>query len=225
MDEDRLKRQVTEQYLAQIARGVQRFPPPHSASEAALEVEQLPSEIASPAHRLPSELKCEKCPLKSSRTQLVAEPSFSPRKYMALLDFPDAAEQDSPELFRNEKLASHIAMRLLMRLGIQEQTHKSFALKCVPKNGIPNGALKSCHDPLQFELERVAPQVLFCFGLRALLSLATLYGFQLEQSVEIGELIHTKLPFRVFCLPSVRELESFPEWRAAVWHALQEFRT
>lgn len=178
--------------------------------------------VAGPRASGDAQVRCEACPIAAARKRCVVSQSLDPRPFLALAEFPEASEESAEILFQTEGSPTKLLTRLFARLGIEGHVHKSFASKCVPRKGVTDAMLDACRGPLEDELRRVDPDIVLCFGARAAHQVARLSGsslpfFGASPSVELSG--RTR---RVFTFPSARELEAFPEWRAAVWDVLSQ---
>lgn len=169
---------------------------------------------------------CTRCPLANTRQRVVFEPVSRTKPCFILSDFPHVLEESTQEgpLFA-EKSPAGLVVKLVEKLGILAHCHFSFAIKCVPKNGIPVQTIPQCSAHLAAELQAVQPRVLLCFGHRALQALACL-----DSSIKVDNLGENQssflwnalgLQFKVFFLSSPSDLSAFPLWRASVWSFLQ----
>lgn len=235
--------QIFERYCAQVAHGVQHFPRPVSAQPKAPPHEEITS--ATVRVELADVPACVRCDLASTRKRVVLARTFEARPFMALADFPEVHDEEALALFSQDTAASALLVRLFAKLGIDDQVHRSFALKCVPRKSVPNGALEACKPNMLAEITAVDPDVIFCFGVRSFLSLSSLASISLPSMshsqasnkadshsgqgglIECGECPAVHIAGRdrrVFVFPAARDLAAFPEWRSGVWDVLLAFR-
>lgn len=229
------RRLARVQLAALAAGGCTRFPEPlgaraqTSASAPGSSQPVSATPVAGEARSVGSweqVLRCQACVLCESRARVVAPDSVRKARFFALADYPDATEEQSTELFQNEATGSVLVRRLFTRLGAVEATHFSYALKCVAPRGIPPRSLALCNPNLDFEVKQADPDVLFALGTRAadaLVMLGARPGADFENA-EWPEAVMLGRARRVFVLPSFRELQAHPDWRAGVWELLKEFQ-
>jgi uracil-DNA glycosylase family 4 len=170
---------------------------------------------------------CTKCPLSKARKRVVVSEQIESKKFFVLSDFPQKEDEDSGEVF-SDKSSAQVLINLVQKLGISKTTYFSFALKCVPEKGIPDESLFTCskHN-LAFELQQTEPEVIFCFGYRALAALAYLDP-NLASSLLNENQSQTFFHFQnhkiqLFFLSSSQDLQNFPHWRTQVWKQLERF--
>ena len=95
---------------------------------------------------------------------------------------------------------------------------------------MPQNSLSVCAvSNLKEELNFIQPNFIFCFGQKALKSLAFL-----EDKISIMSLTENFSQFKfslpsktseVFLLSSSQEMQLFPVWRSQVWQALKQFHS
>ena len=216
-----MKEQVRDQIYSLIAEGVEKFP----SMDVFANRESKFSEQASS-----SLLHCQLCSLSQTRKKVLVSPEFQKKKFFILSEFPEEGDENSLSRFLySEKSSSNLMVKLMEKLGILEQCHFSFAIKCHPEKGIPENSLSLCtQHHLLIELQKVNPEVIFCFGPRSLFALAGL-----DKSIQPSNLIEnsSKFIFRIqnqtksaFFLSSGRDLQCFPHWRGQVWRFLEQFK-
>lgn len=176
-------------------------------------------------------IQCQRCSLSMSRKKVMVQNKWLPKKFFVLSEFPESEDEQgqNPNLYSPDS-SSGLILKLTEKLNIQNDCHFSFALKCFPEKGIPENALSTCSQHnLKVELECINPEVILCFGPKALLFLAQLIPHKnMESPIENGSifslnLIAGKDAKKVFFLSSSRDLRQFPHWRTQVWKFLQPF--
>lgn len=170
---------------------------------------------------------CARCPLSKIRKRVVVSEQIENKKFFVLSDFPQKEDEESAEVF-SDKSSVQVLVNLVQKLGISKTTYFSFALKCVPEKGIPDEALSTCAKyNLAFELQQTEPEVIFCFGYRALSALAHLdpnFSVALLQENQSQACFHFQnTRIQLFFLSSSQDLQNFPHWRAQVWKQLERF--
>jgi uracil-DNA glycosylase len=152
-----------------------------------------------------------------------------------LADVPSIEDEACEGLpFSSEKAPSAVLGRLLEKLPRGQDAHRSFAQKCFPKKGPLRGEALACaREVLSRELGVVQPEVVLCFGFRALTGVAEALRLGDAQTVSLLKAAHQcgscefQAPWgavAVVGLPSALELERFPEWRSGVWERLAFLR-
>lgn len=238
MDKNGLKAQIRDQLYAQATQGVQRFTRPGEATEVSVSIQSINSaEIMAQntsIEALNQAIKsCQNCPLSNQRQKVnfTELPLDSKRYCLIVADFPDALTESENQMFKGAG-AFKVLDNLLTKLKLNETTsHRSFAIKCLPKKGIPNTTLSQCSFHLRAEFEVLQPQIVLLFGVRAQESwrMANARKGEAQSTLvpapECGHWFNEDLngrPSRIYTLPSARELEAFPEWRMPVWELLRE---
>ncbi len=241
MDKNGLKAQIRDQLYAQATQGVQRFAKPGESTEGSVSIQSNQSINSDKIKAQDTSIEalnqaiksCQNCPLSNQRQKVnFAElPLDSTRYCLVVADFPDALTESENQMFKGAG-AFKVLDNLLTKLKLNENTsHRSFAIKCLPKKGIPNTTLSQCSFHLRSEFEVLQPQIVLLFGVRAQESWKMANARKGEaQSIfapapECGHWFNEDLngrPSRIFALPSARELEAFPEWRMPVWELLRE---
>lgn len=130
-----IQNQIRNKLLANISEGVERFPAPVSSDNTPT----FPS--LNLGHIIQN---CTACPLAKERKRVVVNSSFSSKEFFILSDFPDKYDEDAPEVFAPQSPLSSLVINLLGKLGIIENCHFSFALKCLPHFGILENSLTLC---------------------------------------------------------------------------------
>lgn len=220
-----------EKLLALIASGVRHFPrtqpvsPLSPQQHTTQQISTEAKETTQPPSALANIVHCQACPLAKSRARVVVERAFEPKTFFVIADFPDSEDESESALFEGKGAESMLLHNLLEKLGITKQTHRSFAIKCVPASGIPPDTLQRCSTHLSEEIRAVNPQVLLLFGSRAQTALkhaaSLLPDSPAPEAGVWGEGTVSGGQRRIFTLPSFRELAAFREWRSATWAVLK----
>jgi uracil-DNA glycosylase family 4 len=215
---------VIETLHARIAEGSAHFPRPTTVGAPT----ELLKSSSSSAEVLPEStwretlLSCQECALHSARTRVVAPENFLAQRIMLVSDFPDSSDENAPKaspLFAPQSSPHNVLQRLLNYLGLANEVHRAFAIKCVSPKGIPNDALRTCSKHLVREVSLVNPDVIVCSGPR---SAQSLLNGKVESSVLLSELCAVgplTIEGRerlVLLIPAARELETFEKWRGPV---------
>lgn len=236
-----LREIASDQLIALIASGVQRWPRPHLPECG------LPSTNSSEFARsvtLKEDIEhCKKCSLSQTRRRVVCAPIVQ-KRFFVLADFPEPAEEilDAGP-FEAPEAANNLLQRLFQRLGIWQDVFPSFAVKCFPKNNLPANSLEACLPNISSELSGVSPEIILCFGSRAARCLEESLRMSLPLT-EMGEIPQATFETlraqslrypalknekiwqglkQIFFFPASRELRDYPEWRKQVWHELRRF--
>jgi Uracil DNA glycosylase superfamily len=208
------------------ADGVERFPKP---------TQRIDSNIVSLSHVK----NCVLGSLKSSRKAVVVSKAAPQKRVFCILEYPDEAIEQLQEqqivfcesflsLDSQSSVMKDAGMlpffegalgtfkSLISKLNLVEECYVTFAIKCVPRKGIPKDCAIACAEShLNSELQAVSPQVVLVFGKRA--SEGFELALQKVQSLR-GEIPQS--PYEVHHLPSILELFANPSWRAGVWNSL-----
>lgn len=215
------KQQIKDKLYSLLSDGVKFFP---NFAQQEIESPQIQKEV-----NTNSIASCTRCPLSRSRQKVVVSQSnlMIPKKFFILSDFPQKEDENSDTVFSPQS-STQLLVNLVQRLGVLEHSYFSFSLKCVPEKGIPEHALSLCaQHNLSYELEKVRPEVIFCFGHRSLSAL--LY---LDPSLKSESLVENQTysffhfqnsKSQLYFLSSSRDLQEFPPWRTQVWNALKCF--
>lgn len=218
------QKQIQEHMYSLLCDGVLRFPNVSMNSKQKIHVD------ANPISTIKSDMfSCQRCALAKSRVRVVASEDIQKKSFFILSDFPRKEDEQSDQVFASGSPSS-VLSNLVQKLGISQQSYFSFGLKCVPDKGIPQQGMVLCATHhLSFELEQVDPRVIFCFGHRALFSLAHLDPKLKETALFENQGLITfylkNKPIDLFFLPSAGDLQSFPQWRTQVWKQLERFST
>ncbi len=178
---------------------------------------------------------CQKCVLSRNRKKVLVAESTIPKSFFILSEYPDIEDESSKELF-NAEGSSAIILNLIRKLGIEQDCHFSFSLKCVPHKTTPQMGLNTCiTQHLLKEISRVSPKTIFCFGSRTFYALSALdpnLFYQAHMPEKNGDLEQSKAfnftlngeTIALYLLPTAQELKQFPQWRAPVWMQLAHFK-
>lgn len=192
---------ISDRMCALIADGVQQFP---HAKDIAL---------------------CKRCVRAEKRRRVIVAQEISPKKFFVLAEFPDADDESGTAVFAKNSNTG-VILNLLEKLGIDDQSHHSFALKCFSKNLVPDDHLPICvMENLFHEIQMVKPNVLLCFGARAFHALSKF--IMPAESLKLGNkhtFEYTSGSLDVYPLPSAQELNQYPNWRLSVWSKLVHFK-
>lgn len=168
---------------------------------------------------------CKKCPRSKTRKRVVVAQNLTPKNFFVLAEFPESEDEASSSVFSRQSSAG-VILNLLEKLGIESDSHQSFALKCFAQNLTPDEHLPMCViENLLHELRIVKPKILLCFGARAFHALSQfvmpINNVKLENSrmfeFETGSI-------EVYALPTAQELNQYPHWRTSVWSKLVHFK-
>ena len=232
INRDTAYRQAQEQFKELTRRGVTHFPVP--AAPVLSQQDENPQASAVAVRT------CTACSLHVQRKNVVHWPIVTRRPLFILADFPDEPQETQ---FQNEWKQipdgrSALLWRLFERLGVRQQCYLSYAVKCVPHQGIPSQSVACCALHVTRELRQCAPAVVLCFGERALASLTLIDSAcaafhqrsQGSPSFFWMEFSATH-PFaaapsvkKIGLFPSLIELEANPTWRQPVWNQLLDLR-
>ena len=217
-DLQKLQNQIKNKLLSNVIEGVNRFPQPSPHFFETLNVIQQNS--FNPIS------KCNLCSLASKRKRVVVENHIVSKSFFVLSDFPDSFDESFEGVFAPQSPLSSIVLNLLNKLGIIEDCHFSFAIKCVPEKGLPNAVLKTCASQnLSKELVEVKPKCVLCFGHRAFQALGqidqNLNYFKYLENTGFAEIFIEGAQIKVFFLSSIRDLRDYPLWRHDVWNVLK----
>ncbi|APJ03436.1 hypothetical protein [Silvanigrella aquatica] len=211
-----IQKMVKEKLISNIVEGVGRFPIP-SASQVA----ELPSNRFYPFVQ-----NCQECSCYASERRAVVASSFEHKPFFVLSDFPNKEDSESTEVFSKNSPCSAIALNLLNKLEIQENCHFSYAIKYFPEKGLPSPCQAGCSSKnLLEEIAVVNPQIILCFGYRALHSLLALKG-SLSQDILVENTSSFSFQYsldkttQLYFLSSFKDLNEFPHWRRQVWQTL-----
>jgi uracil-DNA glycosylase len=189
--------------------------------------------------------KCTLCSLAKTRQTVIFSEKLKQKKFFILLEYPNEKletlkinhEKDFLEFIQPESLVppspkqtTHVkdnleaevfesgnyAIRnLLFKLGIQNDSHISFALKCVPRKGIPSvGAFECAKHNLKLELDAINSENIFVFGSIAINAI----------NIALQQNSHWQEGKNLFFFPSALELAVNPSWRINVWDSLAQFK-
>lgn len=145
-----------------------------------------------------------------------------------VLDFPSAPEDETA--IQNAQLPETsqltLVRRLADKLGILPETKVIFAIRgSVPGKALANDALTSSQADFKNDIVASDPDKLVCFGNRAFTAINRLTGYAIppveQECNDVGQVRLEGRLRHVVVVPDVRELQSFPEWRAAVWQVLR----
>lgn len=234
------KGMILDRYYAQLAEGVQRFAVPVPvAVPAAVVLEDGPCAPCATCPRRGAVARASGAFVNANPADVrewrtcVAHWERNPLFVLSDVPSPEDEACEGP-LFSAEKSSAAVLCRLLDKLPQGHLAHRSFAQKCFSRKGPLGGDDSVCaREVLSRELARVQPEVVLCFGHRALLGLGE--GFQASKEA-LAELLaacqkghacefHAAWgTVAVVVLPSALELERFPEWRAGVWERLAFLR-
>ena len=216
-DLQNIQNQITEKLLSSLVEGYERFPVPNPQLQPIFF-----SNSENPCSHI---VNCRGCSLSESRKRVVVEKSFDTKHYFVLSDFPDSQDVSSDDVYSAKSPLSSIAINLLNKLELQSNCYYSFAIKCLPEKELPEASLKTCAlQKLSSEILAVAPQVILCFGYRALQALmcldTSLKNSHFIENSEISQICIENHKIRLFFLSSIRDLRDFPHWRKQVWKVL-----
>lgn len=188
--------------------GVRHYPKPKQTQSAAFDISH-----------------CQLCELAHTRKRVLVANAIVPKKYFLLCDFPEKKEEENEEFFAPE----HLVVKLAERLGIVEQCHFSFALKCVSEKGYsPNTFTQCTKHNLSYELEQTQCEIILCFGHRALNALAHLDSTLLASpSIENSSCLSFQFrskTIQTFFLSDHRDLTKYTSWRQSAWQTLSALR-
>lgn len=212
--------QIKDKFYSLIAEGVEKFPNnPYLISNT----DQTTHSNQDPYSTISN---CSLCALAKSRKKVLISSEIVYKKFFILSEFPETEDEQSSTVY-SDKSSSGLILKLVEKLGLFQDCHFSFALKCVPEKGIPQGSLSICvQNNLKKELQAVNPEAILCFGQKALLALA-----HFDKSLLLAEENSLAMPFEfenrqksVFFLASSRDLQAFPQWRNQVWSCLENFK-
>jgi uracil-DNA glycosylase len=211
--------QIRDRIYSLIADGVEKFPLSTPTSLACPEHKQELSELSC------SDISnCSLCPLEQTRKRVVMSKNFIHKRFFILSEFPEQEDELSSSVF-SEKSSNGLILKLSEKLKIQNAAHFSFALKCFPERGFPQGALTICSkNNLKRELLEVKPEIILAFGQRALTALMSINKANVEYIEENNSQVEMQFDgflSRVFFLSASRELQLYPHWRAQVWRFLE----
>ncbi len=233
-----VKSQIKDRIYSLLSEGVKQFP--KNILQALTTEEIIPNE--SNALKLCLEdniynniLNCCLCPLSKSRKKVIVSSIKTKKKFFIISEFPESEnEKSQSSILFCEKTSSSVIVKLVEKLGILQDCFFSFALKCVPEKGIPQGSLSLCaQNNLKQELVAVNPEVILCFGRRSLLAVAQFEPNLFSQKYLLDSLSENAFSFdlnfensskKVFFLSSSLDLQTFPHWRAQVWSFLEHFK-
>jgi hypothetical protein len=232
-------------FAALAADGVERFPKisregvvSQTHPKIMDEPKKSETKVSLEGSAIPELSQCTRGALKDTRKSVVFAVQPAPKKFLVLLEYPDESieslqntefsfcesffswDETNTPLKNNGVVpvfdsSMETFKRLILKLGIADDCHISFAIKCVPRKGIPSDCAANCpRYNLQFEFQRVQPQVVLAFGHHAWTAWSS-----------IAELPENKQrPIQAFCLPSPLELFANPSWRLGVWNRLVELK-
>lgn len=216
------KNALRDRFYAQIAEGVKHFPSPSTPPGMENALGAVAQNLS-----LESVKTCQACPLALVRRQVCVSDVQTHKKIFAVLDFPEVADETSEGFFSTTDGSSALVARLFDKLGVANQVHYSFGVKCHPKKGLATESAAQCAGNLAWELSQVLPEAIVVFGQRALRSLALANGeASLLSSQENSEVTCTVAgrAVKLFVAASAKELETYPEWRSTVWKCLQSLK-
>lgn len=156
--------------------------------------------------------RCDLCPVcAAAEGRFVSDGlAMEPGPILVVLEFPAFGPDAEHDLAATEG-ANHLIDRLLKKAGLRGGCAFSYALRGVPREMPRSENINVCADRwLARELAARRPEVVLCFGARALLGVQR----ALRSAAPPQE------P-RLMALPSAHELKIFPEWRQAVWHEVR----
>lgn len=200
----------------------------HTSTNSSLISERVLSLVADGVSQFPHVKDislCEKCVRVNTRKRVVVEQNISHKKFFVLAEFPEPEDESSPSVFSKEA-ATGVILNLLEKLGIADECHQSFALKCVSQKHIPDDHLAFCVlENLRQEFRSVTPKIVLCFGARAFFALSQFVMLPGSFSAQSGSVVFTfeNQAIEVYTLPTAQELKQFPHWRAPVWSKLVHF--
>lgn len=125
---------------------------------------------------------------------------------------------------------SSVLLNLLKRLGLEDQYTLAHALEAFPEQNLtPQTFGPEVKERLLHSLQSHPPQVVFCFGARALAVLFwamdwTLKSQDLFENQRLGTYPFLQANIEVFFLSSVKDLADHPSWRRNVWQVLEKFK-
>jgi len=170
--------------------------------------------------------RCSYCSLAENRKIVAVASEHSKKRIMILSDFPGYEDENSiGVLFESPQSPHNILHRLIERLGCTANTHRSFALRCVPRRIIPENGVSQCSRHTLTEITAVDPDCIICCGYRALKTLPTtppLVICDVPEFGVIGSLMIACRERKVMIIPPPRELEVYKEWRSQVWELLKQ---
>ena len=227
--EKQVKELLKDKFYSLIAEGVEKFPMGFNLGPGLRRDDNLDrrDNSAQPGDDISN---CTLCPLSQTRKKVVVSSEIVKKKFFILSEFPELEDENSQTKFLfSEKSSSGLIVKLLEKLGLLQDCHFSFALKCVPEKGLPKSALSICaKNNLKTELASVNPEIILCFGQRAIFALAqfepSLLSVDLEENSSNFKLNLENTAKTVFFLSSSRDLQAFPHWRNQVWKFLEPFK-
>lgn len=202
--------QLDEQSLAHIASGA----------------EQLPQRFrgASGGPKPTDPRGCTLCPL-GDKT-LGSHPWFHPPKpsrIVVVAGYHTTVPPGAGASTTHFPPEAEVLERLLQKLGVAEECHRTFAIKCPAPRGIPPTSLRSCNLFLTYELEQANPHFILAFGTHAWSAVQKALGLEgdfqrcFEEPIQK---IRGGGPTVIY-LPGALELTHTPQWRGHVWSTLQ----
>jgi len=180
---------------------------------------------------------CQKCVLSKRRKRVLVNNSQKQKRFFILSEYPDIEDENGSNLF-NPHSSSGVILNLINKLGISDNAHYAFALKCVPHEHTPDTGLSTCvRKNLAQELGVVSPSILFCFGMRAFFALSSIDSnlqiqYQNARESEYDNSLKTqvfyfnfnKTQIELYLFPTAQELKLYPKWRSPVWAQLAHFK-
>lgn len=212
---------VYDRLLANVIDGVGHFPKPLRESIACES-----SENQNKLNLQKRIQQCQLCPLAAKRSNALVANVIEQRKYFILAEFPDTIEDQTNEVFSIKSPFSNLILNLLGKMGILEQSHFSYVIKCCPEKELPENSLKICAtNHLIEELKIVSPEYIFCFGYRALKALAfstqdPLFSLNINENSKLEKIRVFDNSIQPYFFSSIRDLHQFPHWRKQVWELL-----
>lgn len=149
----------------------------------------------------------QECPFTQAHKRVVVQQNMEQKRFFILAEFPETEDEASKGIFDSES-STGVILNLIEKLGIRQAAHFSFALKSVPPKELPDDHVSCCmFETLKEELNRVSPEVIFCFGMRA---------FSALERLDVST--------KIYLLPTALELKHYPQWRLPVWSKLVHFK-
>jgi uracil-DNA glycosylase family 4 len=219
------QRMAYEIVHSKIAHGAKHFPTPTPSTSGAINFS--PSE-ESEVRSAPTAEKlnpCSDCPLAKPEKAVAWISNLPKKRIFFVSDYPsqdDDGHRGTP--FEAAGSPHNILHRLIERLQRSDDTHRTFAIRCVPRKIIENEITEKCNRHLMNEIDAVDPDIVICCGFRALRSVAWGIELPLTGIPEVGTLPPIRLGSRerkIILIPAPRDLELHKEWRAPVLELLK----
>lgn len=213
-----------ESLHAKIASGARHFSSPTS-SEKISSADMISPPVTTIENQTSEIAACTLCYLAEQRKNVVVAAEHRKKRIMLVSDFPGIEDENTTEtLFSNANSSHNILHRLVERMGCGNQTHRSFAIRCVPRRVIPENGVSQCNKHTLAEIAAVDPDYIICCGHRATRGIIPNPNHSLNALPEVGVLRTVILSKErtVLVIPPPRELELHKEWRSQVWELLKQ---